>query len=327
MNIGLRKKFLQSILNDIKALELGNGFETLEPSCELVSVIVPSYNHEKYVRESIISIINQSYKNIEIILIDDGSSDCTYEIATKILKEQARPYCAVRIENRGHVPNLNAGIQISYGGWLCFLASDDVFYPTKIENQLRVAHTENADIVLGLKDELTEDGCVIISDQLPVDIDAWDARKIKEQLIYGNIAFPYGGWFISKPVFSIIGFFNPKIYTEDFDFSLRITSTNLRIRYYLDQTIAGHRQSRPILSAQLLDKGKKSFIKCLLCHADNMKLLRSGLSRVYINSAFNKFSYGHLPSLTIDLFLGLVVAPISGIRYIIKRIYHKYRQA
>ena len=102
----------------------------------LISVIMPAYNHEKYVQEAIQSVINQTYQNIELIIIDDGSKDSTWQ---KI--QELKPLCEKRFvrvifetqENQGTCRTLNKLISYVNGDYLFLIASDDKMKPQAIE--------------------------------------------------------------------------------------------------------------------------------------------------------------------------------------------------
>jgi alpha-1,3-rhamnosyltransferase len=100
----------------------------------LVSVVVPCYNHEKYVKETIEGIVNQTYENIELIVIDDGSTDNSVQV----IQELANKYKFVFIHraNKGLSATLNEGIILSKGKYFCACASDDVYVLDKIESQV-----------------------------------------------------------------------------------------------------------------------------------------------------------------------------------------------
>ena len=99
----------------------------------LVSIIVPAYNSGKYLGECLNSALNQTYRNIEIIVIDDGSTDDTSE-ALKPYLDKIRYY---KIANSGPARARNEGIKKACGRFIAFLDSDDIFLPEKIEAQLK----------------------------------------------------------------------------------------------------------------------------------------------------------------------------------------------
>lgn len=99
----------------------------------IVSIIIPAYNAGKYIKQTVESVIGQTYKNIEIIVIDDGSKDKTAEIV-KSFGDPRVIY--IFQENNGQSAARNAGIKIAKGKYISFLDSDDLFLPQKIERQV-----------------------------------------------------------------------------------------------------------------------------------------------------------------------------------------------
>jgi glycosyltransferase involved in cell wall biosynthesis len=108
-----------------------------------VSIVIPVYNAEKYIMECVESALSQSFKDIEIIAIDDGSSDRSLEI----LKKFADKIKIISKENGGTSSALNAGIKIMTGDWFKWLSADDVLYPNAIEELIlesnKVKNKEN----------------------------------------------------------------------------------------------------------------------------------------------------------------------------------------
>lgn len=99
----------------------------------LISVIVPVYNVEKYVEECLASVINQTYENLEILVIDDGSTDKSYDVCLKIAKTDSR-IKLFHVENNGVSSARNLGIKYASGKYLVFLDSDDYIEPECYEN-------------------------------------------------------------------------------------------------------------------------------------------------------------------------------------------------
>lgn len=113
---------------------------------KLVSVILPVYNSEKYVVETMKSIINQTYKNIEIILVDDGSTDETYNICNDILNSFPNKKI-IRQENGGVSGARNMGIDHARGDYIFFLDSDDCLVDCAIEEMTNIAEAGAWDVV------------------------------------------------------------------------------------------------------------------------------------------------------------------------------------
>ncbi len=102
----------------------------------LVSVIIPAYNHENYVLETINSIICQTYKNIELIIVDDGSRDNTWELICSQEEKCRESFCNVSFEtqeNQGTCATLNKLISKAQGEFIYLIASDDLAKPEAIE--------------------------------------------------------------------------------------------------------------------------------------------------------------------------------------------------
>jgi len=119
--------------NDIK-VKIKN--ENILP---LVSICIPAYNHKEYVAETIQSAIDQTYENIELIIINDGSKDDTGEIIENFYeacKLRFKNFIYINRENKGLTKTLNEMIDLSSGDFLKFIASDDRLFPTAIDDLL-----------------------------------------------------------------------------------------------------------------------------------------------------------------------------------------------
>lgn len=115
----------------------------------LISVIVPVYNAEKYLRECLDSIVNQTYKNIEIILVDDGSTDGSGAICDEYADKDVR-IKVYHIPNGGASNARNLGIDNADGEYVMFVDADDVIMPYIVKRGVKLAIDNNADIVYGL---------------------------------------------------------------------------------------------------------------------------------------------------------------------------------
>ena len=102
---------------------------------DLVSVIIPVYNSEKYLSESLESVLNQTCKKIEIIAVNDGSTD----ESSKILEKYSKQIKIISQKNQGLASALNAGIDAMNGRWFKWFSPDDVMYPKAIETLVNTA--------------------------------------------------------------------------------------------------------------------------------------------------------------------------------------------
>ncbi|WKA50169.1 glycosyltransferase family 2 protein [Planococcus liqunii] len=122
---------------------MGN-IESIRP---LISIIMPAYNAEEYIEDAINSVLSQSYKEWELIIIDDCSNDKTSKIAEKFGQRDARLRLIKNNENMGVSETRNKGINLALGEWIAFLDSDDLWEITKLEKQLLCANEEGASFV------------------------------------------------------------------------------------------------------------------------------------------------------------------------------------
>ena len=113
---------------------------------ELVSVIIPFYNEEQYIGDCLISLIKQTYKNIEIICVDDGSTDNGAMIVKAIQQSDSR-ISLIQQENMNAGTARNVGFSKAKGEYVLFLDSDDFFSPLMVERMLNKALSTNSDIV------------------------------------------------------------------------------------------------------------------------------------------------------------------------------------
>ena len=112
-----------------------------------ISIIVPVYNIEKYIEKSVESLVNQTYKNIEIILIDDGSTDSSPQICDKLKKEDTR-IKVIHQPNKGVSAARNAGLDAACGDYIGFCDGDDIADKDMFEFLYNLAVSDNADIAM-----------------------------------------------------------------------------------------------------------------------------------------------------------------------------------
>ena len=124
----------------------------------LVSIIMPAYNCEKYVEEAINSVLAQTYQNWELIVIDDGSKDNTFQIITEFGQKDSRIKPLQNEKNMGVSATRNRGIDLANGDWIAFLDSDDMWVPTKLEKQLKVAEEKSAEFLFTGASYIDEEG-------------------------------------------------------------------------------------------------------------------------------------------------------------------------
>ena len=113
----------------------------------LVSIVMPLYNSEKYIESTLKSILNQTYKNFELIIIDDGSKDSGSDIIKEYLKSDSRIKYYRNKKNSGVSFSRNRGIELSEGKWIAFIDSDDKWENSKLETQINYANNSGAEFL------------------------------------------------------------------------------------------------------------------------------------------------------------------------------------
>lgn len=103
----------------------------------LVSIITPSYNSEKFIAATILSVQNQTYPNWEMLIVDDGSSDQTQSIVAQLAAQDSRLKPYQLLVNSGPAKARNIGIENAKGKYMTFLDADDIWFPDFIENSIK----------------------------------------------------------------------------------------------------------------------------------------------------------------------------------------------
>lgn len=200
----------------------------------LVSVIIPCYNHEMYVEECILSIINQTYKNIQLVVIDDGSKDKSITIIEKLSIKHGFIFEAQ--SNIGLSPTLNKAIKkYCTGKYISVVASDDFWHPDKIKLEIEL-YEKNTHLglvycdahVVNAKSEIIE----------AFDLGTKKGNCSTEDIIRGITVIPALTVMVNKSIYDEVGLFDEQTLVEDWDMWIRISLkhgvgfVNKKLAYY-----------------------------------------------------------------------------------------------
>ena len=134
MEYSITNMFAEKMTENVYVKAFAQGEETEQRELPpLVSVLLASYNHEKYVEAAVRSVMAQKGVAFELIVIDDGSSDSSPQILERLQKEFRFQY--VHRENKGLVPTMNELLSMAKGKYFCSLASDDMMPPDRLRIQ------------------------------------------------------------------------------------------------------------------------------------------------------------------------------------------------
>lgn len=197
----------------------------------LVTVVLPSYNHADYIAQAIRSVDCQTYAPIELIIIDDGSTDSSREAIERCLRDVSIPSRFIARENRGAHATLNEGADLARGEYLAFLNSDDFYGPD------RIARMVDEIVRPGLKWGYSQVEYVGANGSFPADAIPEMAKIYRDRyraligrhsnsiaLVEYNLATSTGNIFIERELFHRVGGFRDLRYNHDWDFCLRASA-------------------------------------------------------------------------------------------------------
>lgn len=222
-----------------------------------VSIIIPAYNAANYLAEAIDSALAQTYPNIEIIVVNDGSKDAGATAAVARTYGERIIYCEK--ENGGSSSALNAGIRLMTGEWFSWLSHDDLYHPTKVETQIAYLNqlAKNPDdigrhVLFSASEQINQDGKVIRRS---------NKRKAQQKAAF-VAGVPDNSHLICEPtenvfhgcsglihryVFEHVGLFDETLrLINDVDMWFRIYAAGYRIHYLPEALVQGRIHSKQL---------------------------------------------------------------------------------
>ena len=240
-----------------------------------VSIIIPVYNGENYLEEALKSALNQTYKNIEIIVVDDGSKDKTEKICEKY-KNKIK---YLKKENGGVATALNLALENMTGDYFSWLSHDDLYYKNKIEEQISALEEyDDKTILFSEYDLIDKKGKVYAKVTFPES-----ELKKKQSLSLMNGYINGITLLIPKKAFEECGNFNTNLWcTQDYDLWFKFMSKGYRFKL-VNKTLASSRQhpnQTTYQSSKTLTEGNELWINMI----KNMpkKLVNSEYGNLYI---------------------------------------------
>lgn len=237
----------------------------------LVSVIMPAYNASQYIEEAITSVLKQTYENLELIVIDDCSTDNTYELICEICKNDSRIAVYRNEKNQGVAKTRNKGFKLAQGEYVALLDSDDVWHSNKIEKQVMLAIEAKADIIYCSYGMVDAAGKKIGNDFIvPKTTDF--SKMLKKSVISCSTAM------LSKEIVKTYSF-NKNYYHEDYIFWLNCLENGYSA-VGIEEVLADYR---------ILSKSRSSNKINSAVH--RWKIYREYLKLPLLKAVYNWFSY------------------------------------
>ena len=190
-----------------------------------ISVIMPAYNHERYIGQAIESVLEQSFGTFEFIIVNDGSTDKTEEV---IRHYDDKRIIYVRQDNADAFGALNHGLSLATGAYVAIINSDDRYGTDRLATLLECAQHRNAVLVFSGLDFIDEscrslDAHPLISYHARL-LHCLDEEPLHLTLLRGNPAITTSNFFFRRDFISVHGGFKPYRYAHDYDFLLRALS-------------------------------------------------------------------------------------------------------
>ena len=248
-----------------------------------VSIILPVYNHERWVCEAIDSVVAQSHNGWELLIIDDASCDDSWAVLQNHLQSLQRMQPHLRIQcirhehNQGAPATINQGLQLATGDYLTVLNSDDVWDASRLARLLHIAQTQDYDF-------LATDVAVLDADSHAKEARephwvAWfeglkqdfaTHQDFAASFLRGNFLITTSNFFFSRKVYQQVGGFDDWRYVHDYDYALRVWLTGFRLQFLSGEKLLGYR----------LHDRNTIREKPLAAIAENMQLLLAYLPRL-----------------------------------------------
>lgn len=207
-----------------------------------VSVLMPCYNHEHYVKDAIESVMSQTYPNVELIVVNDGSLDSSWEMVSSM--QQKYDFVAINRSNRGLIETLKELRTLATGEYICILASDDRYYPDKIDlmyKELQMHPTSG--LVVARTDRINSNGKVLG----PTYGEYLGKGDLFQSLLFGRVYISYLATLVRAEAYREVVFIDD--YIEDLPAWLQISRDWPVV--FLDKIVGSHRQVHGSMSSNL----------------------------------------------------------------------------
>ena len=248
----------------------------------LVSVVMSVYNSDKYLDDAINSILNQSYKEFEFLIIDDGSSDNSEAIIKKYAANDRRIVLIKNEKNLGLASSLNKGIHLAKGKYIARQDADDLSAPDRLEKQVEFA-LRNSDI------DVIGSNCFIIdiSGSVVYQNKTYSKRRdFNSNLLNCKAIFPHGSVLLKKNKVLEVGLYDPRFYySQDGELWLRMISNKARI-HIMEQPLYYYRSAPRAFNKKYLAQCMYNNVKQMI-YADGEKpeVVKAELEKVKIHIA------------------------------------------
>lgn len=191
-----------------------------------LSVIIPCYNSEKYIERAIESVLNQTYADYEIILVDNNSSDNTTSIIYDYMKRCPNRIKVLHEYKKGAPAARNKGLYEAKGEWIQFLDSDDELLPDKLKQQMELADTSEVDVVIG-------DSYIykVINNKLEKSIRLAESNNVWKGLLTSKLGITSANLWRREALIGVKGWDENRTSSQEYELLFRMLKNNITISF------------------------------------------------------------------------------------------------
>ena len=267
----------------------------------LISVVVPAYNHERFIGAAIDSVLNQSVGDLELVIVDDGSTDGTAEVIHSY-KDPRLSYTYQ--ENQDAFNTINRGLGLATGDYISILNSDDVYTLDRLERLLEHSLEHQSDCIISDVIPISDDG--IEFKDPAFGWNQWHQRNRQfyfEQadlyagFLQGNLMVTTSNLFMTRRAMESVGNFSSLRYLHDYDYIFRLMLAFPDSVHYLDQdkllyyrihegntlseaAITGREQDLEVIRKYMLAKIPEQYRGYVAAGSDRLRALENELHQV-----------------------------------------------
>ncbi|MFN3802198.1 glycosyltransferase family 2 protein [Belliella pelovolcani] len=264
----------------------------------LVSIIIPVYNKTSYIKETLESALAQTYLNTEIILVDDGSSDGSFEILQEYYEKYPDKIVLIDQENQGVSAATNKGIQAARGEYIQFLDADDLLTSDKIANQIKLLDAHSFSTITSCEWKIFKDNLKQAESMpfgvfqdfnsgLDLIIQFWNHQEmmaISSYLTHRSLIEKAGPWDESLTI------------NQDGEFFTRVLLHADKVVYDSEGKVFYRTPGESNVSQQKTEKAMKSLIESYRCYErEVLKFEDSQRVRIALKKVYQKFIYDVFP--------------------------------
>jgi glycosyltransferase involved in cell wall biosynthesis len=285
-------------------------------SDKLLSIVLPVYNGDKFLKETIASIMHQSFSNFSLIIIDDGSTDNTEKVIKTFCDERILSY---KIEHGGIIASFNYGLSKVNTKYVARIDADDIYFVNKFMKQINFLEKNNEVVLIGTNaNYMSENGKI---SKIMINVPS-DHETILNNLFKKKRAIIQSTIVARADILKKIGGYRENVYPEDYDLFFRISEIG-KI-HNLDESLASIRihKSFSHYNLNLLIKNHQKLIESYNVKNNIQKNKVSSFASIYLNRiGLYYYLNGNKIMALFILLISLILSPISTFKSIYNKLH------